>query len=230
MASTDEMYRDSVIVPRSRFSVAELTRLSLDLMEKRPARYRDVWFFISESEALTFLNAKVSVDVAYAVWRRAYDALEKLPLPMAQLVSIGDDAVLRVRNPDGTSISRVLSGRDPCELVVNGMPVKLLHFGAFPTRPDGKELRIQVFAYTSGVLNTSLGLAVLRDLMQKLPFTPVSVHIRTDPWFISDVAFPVFPAFENARPPTEKEYSSSSLLACDTNARGEPGCRLFERQ
>ena len=230
MASTDEMYRDSVIVPRSRFSAAELTRLSLDLIQKRPARYRDVWFFISESEALSFLNAKNSVDVPYAAWRRAYDALEKLPLPMAHLVSIGDDAALRVRNPDGTSIRRVLSGRDPCELVVNGTPVNLLHFGAFAIRPDSKELRIQVFAYTSGVLNTALGLSVLRDLMQKLPFTSVSVHIRTDPWFISDAAFPVFPAFENARPPTEKEYSSSSLLACGINARGEPGCRLFERQ
>src|ERR1700722_1461283 len=58
--------------------------------------------------------------VSYDYWRGQHDSLEKLPNEIAEMVSIGDNAVLRMHDSSGQVLRKVLSGEDPLRVDIGG--------------------------------------------------------------------------------------------------------------
>jgi hypothetical protein len=222
---------DTLIIPSEQFSLTELTRLSLEIIKNRPSNFRDIWFFTSRSEADEFQSAKMSVEVPYTVWRLSYERIHEPSLRVAEMVSIRDSAILLLRDRDRRVTRKVLAGVDPLSLEISGSVVHISHFSISPLQAGAREFRITAYAWCTGPLDRARALAVLEQLGKKLPFRDVLLHMRQDPWFISDVGFPVLPPFdpEFSAPPKE-EYAASSMLVCDRGLGREGRCTLFSRQ
>src|ERR1039457_3068577 len=86
----------SIMVPDPQFSEPTLRSMSLDLIRTSHLRLRSVWFFRSQTEAGTFFNSYPTIERPYDGWLRVYQNLKGL-FPVAQLITIGDSAVLLIR-------------------------------------------------------------------------------------------------------------------------------------
>jgi hypothetical protein len=146
------------------------------------------------------------------------------------LVSIADSAVLLIRD-HGPRIQRiVLAGSDPLELRVSDAELHILHFVTSAVRAGSDERRVEVYAWSASELTETLGLSALSELVPKLPFKTVFLRIRADPWFISDIGYPLFPPFSpEFAAPTKEQYVASRWLGCIHRPDDSSSCTLFTR-
>ena len=86
----------------------------------------------------------------------------------------------------------------------------------------------RIYGWTSGELTAELGIAITDDLARKLPFEMLLLRVRNDPWFISEIGYPVFPAFfPELSPPTREQYMNWRLLGRVWRSARAASCNLF---
>ena len=120
-----------------------------------------VWFFTSEQAAAEYLYGVRNDHISYGAWRRSYD-LHKGIKPVAHMISIGDSCVLLFRGVDGAVSAHILSGKNPLDIVVGeGEVVHMVDLVPTKRGHEGKDYRINVFAWTPRALTEGLGLQVL---------------------------------------------------------------------
>ncbi len=158
-------------------------------------------------------------------WQRLFGSLMQSQYQIAEMVSIGSNAVLRIHDSSGTVRRRVLAGSDPLQMEVDGDRFEILYF-AFTAPAAYIEQRVDIYIRTDASLKVERGLELLRRLRPIFPDLEVSILVRNDPWFIYEPTYPfVNPFVENAIPPTPQEYSSGATLKCGRTS-GSPFCRL----
>jgi len=163
--------------------------------------------------------------VTYDYWSRMYRSLSQSPNEIAEMISIGGNAVLRMRDGAGAIHRRVLAGRDPLQLEVEGDQFEVLYI-AFSTPGPYILQRADVYIRTDALLKTEAGLELLRRLQTLFTDLEVSIFARNDPWFIYEPTYPfVNPFVENQSPPTPEEYGKGQTLNCG-RISGSPSCRV----
>ena len=65
--------------------------------------------------------------MSYYDWRKVYEVISKTPSDIAEMLSIGNNAVLRVSRKNGTISRRVLQGHDPLQIDVEGQNYEIVY-------------------------------------------------------------------------------------------------------
>ncbi len=176
-------------------------------------------------------NMKGGTDVTYAWWRRAFDKYRN-QLPMsAELIAIGEDACMRVRDKLGQVNSSVLSGVRPDRLTLGEMQFQLADLLPYGIRTvDGQpELRLAFYYWAPRQFDEEIVKRVLVDRVTRTGIPALTVSVEPWPWFILDEKFPMIAAYVVAgEPPTEDEYYAAHKTTCSSQ-QGRPVCWSFGR-
>jgi hypothetical protein len=189
-------------------------------------------------------GAKLSPSVTFATWRSwlqiGFDRGVEPRAALAEVIIIGGDAVLRIRNQG--KVSRVvLTARDPLVFAHGGHRFEVLHlFGRLVTAPPterqkrlkGRELprvsgfdasktipcpgcstHIDIYVRTAWPLDLATLDGLTKRWAKLAPDTHLQVGARPDAWFVQDNTFPILYAFdEEFRIPSEEEHRKTPHL------------------
>ena len=163
--------------------------------------------------------------LTYEHWRGLHDSLGRSPNEIAEMVAIGNDAVLRMREANGNIRRRVLTGKDPLRIEIDGAHFEIVYV-AF-TAPSASILqRADVYVKTESELKVEAGLGLLGKLQPVFPDLELFLAIRNDAWFIYEPSYPFSnPFVEERNPPTAEECAKTRTLKCGRWS-GAASCRF----
>jgi hypothetical protein len=145
------------------------------------------------------------------------------PLRVMELISIGNETV--IRSVDKGRISRTVigSGNDPTFFHAAGRRCEILELYFYrlprPLQPGGgNPLIVSVYVRVAPLPNETDARLIVRELQRRLGHSSITVNISTDSWFIDSARFPVqFPFEIDPKPPTLEEYRARAELFCQGN-------------
>jgi hypothetical protein len=203
------------------FSEAYVEHLATAELRRHP-RSRFVQLLIYGSKGGPPLSKPDHVSFDY--WRRMYETSVGSPNELAEMISIGNDAVLRVHGAAGNVSVKVLSGKNPLVVRVGDGTFEIVHFSFSTSMAYGKQA--DVYLRTASPLADESGLAVLQRLQALFPDLRVSVSVRNDAWFIFERTYPFCnPLVTRSAPPTAEEYSQTKTMVCE-HLTDVASCRL----
>jgi hypothetical protein len=200
-----------VVVSKGTFDERNLERLARAELGKRPRRnFTQLVVYGDRGGAPLPKPAHTTYDY----WRGLYDSASRGTNQIAEMISIGGNAVLRIHDTSGKVIRRVLAGRDPLKLDVSGQAFEIVYLSFTAPSPYILQ-RIDVYLSTSGPLSEEAGLRLLQSLQPIFPDLEVALYIRNDSWFIYQPTYPFANPFsEDLNPPSVDEYSKTRTLRC----------------
>jgi hypothetical protein len=227
-----------IVVPASEFSVPRLKArfehfLSAEGESVQTQIVRVYCHEQDKSSAYKYTN-----EVNYKRWKQWYE--DYIIPPSAELLSIGGNAAMRVRLPDGTVDFLILRGSDPYAFKIGEEEFHLLHIIARDTVPfdaasyarwkkgkEGFRSTLELFVLSDQDVTTELAKAIAERLRVTTGAGQVSVSIRKDIWFITDEDFPIaYPYATIASPPTKERYLSSPTTYCQATL-GQVNCSSY---
>jgi hypothetical protein len=153
----------------------------------------------------------------FQTWMNVYKSSNE-PHEVAEMLAIRDNAVLRVRDRNGTVTEKILSGKNPLRIAVAGQDFQILYVFASLWRQED----IRFFIRTASPLRVDAGAELLRTLQLALPNRAIIANVQNDGLFIGSPGYPFLNPFVRIeRPPTEQEYLRMKTLMCD-NTRMPP--------
>jgi len=131
------------------------------------------------------------------------------------MISIGDNAVLRMRDASGKVTRKVLTAKDPLIIPVQNVQFEIVYI-AFSPPGLYVQQSISVYIQTAAAsLSVETGLELLRRLDPIFPGFAVAVAVQHDAWFIYEPGYPFFnPLTETLPSPTPEEYNKTQTLTC----------------
>ena len=157
-------------------------------------------------------------DATYGSWRGLYSDYENGIPPFAELLAIGQNAAMRLRDNSGRVSLSVLEGQNPYDVRACGQYFSLAHLAVrhqanmISTFSDG----LHFFLITTGTINEELTRCAREELQSSAPKMNVSVSIRNDRWFLLDPDYPVvLPFITDNSPPTEQDYERATYWECE---------------
>jgi hypothetical protein len=166
----------------------------------------------------------------YLQWKLLYDNFPKGALLAASVISLQGDAVLWLRTFDGSIFRRVLSGKDPTQISVGGVPLEILFVTArIRSRFEGcgtpGALDPVLYLRTSVALSDGLCERVTSWLATRLGAKHIWVELANVPWFPCDGRFPLrYPFSLPEPPPSEDTFYSFPAFSCTIFCDGKPSC------
>lgn len=159
----------------------------------------------------------------YGYWRSIYDQARRSN-EIAEMIAIGDNAVLRMRDANGNVTRRVLAGRDPLQIEVQGVHFEIVYFTFSVPKPYIFQ-SASIYVRTAAPLERVPSRELLSSLRPVFPDLGVSVHIRNDAWFINEPGYPFFNPFVEEQIPPSPENWKTPTLRCGYWT-GSPSCFL----
>lgn len=173
--------------------------------------------------------AKGVVSIVYGYWRDRYDSYATRIPPSAQLVCIGGNSVVKLRDEFGTIHSEVIAGSDPTAVVIGDFRFFLANISCRPDTRSGNihnDLEVSFFFWTSDAYDESSVERLLGECMALTPMSHAFVVVEQSPWFIyeSDAAI-LYPFWAGAAtPPSEKESLHAYRVTCGGRVGEPPNC------
>ena len=220
-----------LLVSDKEMTLGRLTPYFRELMRREKEPLLSVGVYTSEEQMKAFWTVKLSFHVAYEWWRREFDRLNRIPLPMAQFLAIRGTGILRVRGADG-SVQTVLLGKpDSTGLLSDHGIARVLSVsvGEWLYTSPRKETHVTLYIQTTEPLTEATGRRLLAQIGD-LRFDETQVSVRNDSWFIQEPYFPAFYAFQpKIQPPSHEAYWNSPTMSCSQRP-GEPGsCHVYTK-
>lgn len=219
----------SVIVPPESFTLPQLRSLAQEFLGMAAARHDlaalSVFTDVHDAAMATTANRD-----SYKQWRLYYDAALSRQIRTADVVAIGDNAVLRVREAHGRVVQQIISGTNPLVFEVDGTAVEILvvrfrRGTRFDQCDPGTALSPIVYAKASNPLSTRLCKAAAARVAGLLKERKLFIMFRPDQWFISSGSFPVpYPFAKDEPPPSEEAYNRTITLSCSVLCEQGPAC------
>jgi hypothetical protein len=223
----------TVIVPPEDFTLPQIERRTRDFIN-RAMRGRGLVVFSVYTDVQDAAMAMTATRGSYRQWKLYYDAVSSRPLRAAEAIAIGEDAVLRVRQADGTVLRQVLAGKDPLQFKIDGAAFEILivqpRVGTrFDRCEPGPSVSPLVEAKTNVPLSASLCIRAAARVAELLKTRKLFVGFRNDHWFISSADFPVrYPFSAEEPPPSEEEYYRTVTFSCGVLCQEEPHCTQIQ--
>lgn len=216
------MKQKSVVVAPGTFSESYAEQLARAELAKKPrVNFTQLYVYGQKGGA----PLPKFPHITYEHWRTLYDSQVSAPNELAEMISIGSDAVLRVRDGGGNVSRRVLAGKDPLQIEVQGYRFEIVYL-AFSAPAPSVLQRVDIYIRTPAPLGSGAGMDLLRVLRPIFPDLDVTVYVRNDAWFIYEPSYPFLnPLIENSSPPGPEQYNKTQTLRCG-NWSGSTSCRL----
>ena len=218
------------------WDAAELTEPNLRLFyqqlsrELRENRAWTVDVFIDKNDAERELHGLMATEGDYDWWLNLYNRFGRTLLPMAEIQSYGNNAVLRLRDSAGKCSETVLSGDNFLRANVDNAKFEVLkiYYRSLPPHTEprpGDETMISVYVRSSPFPTVEQARAFSQLMEERFQQKRVMVIFRADAFFLTDGAFPIMYRFDRAAtPPSREEYAHSKTMYCFCDQPGLP-CR-----
>jgi hypothetical protein len=182
------------------FSFPRLAKLARARLDARSEPVVRLTMFAVEPPP--FFLTQSSLE-GFGAWLAAWKSASKVRWRVAEAIAIGGDASLRIRM--GRSISRlVLKGKDPLQVTVEGRRYEILNVSS--ATPGTLAI------YARGLRPLPCE-ALLRQLRERIPLR-LTVHLRTDHWFLRDPGFPPYYWFAAPETPTPEAVAAGAQASC----------------
>jgi|SRR5579883_1421506 hypothetical protein len=210
-----------VVIDPSSFNEDLLSRMCNSILDERPRTFVQVTFFPSDLASQQALKLD---HITFSKWRELHDIAAQSQGPIAQLTAINNDAVLRLRNDRAQLSSLVLKGKNPLIMRSPETSVELIYIAIVRSIPGQRIGRVEVYATADRLPDPKVGVGILASLEQVFQDFQVSLLLRNDRWFVSQIGFPYFYPFANEPPmPSEAEYRATNTMSC-IHFLGPPNC------
>jgi hypothetical protein len=186
--------------------------------------------FLDRSDATRESLGKLATETDYDRWLRLYTEFGHKLLPMAEILSYQNNAVLRLRDSAGTCSEVVLSGENFLRVQESGVDfeiLKILYHSLPPhTQPSsGDEAMISIYVRSSSLPDVAQARDFTLLMHKRFRQNRLMVIFRTDAFFITDSIFPIMYRFDSrAVPPSREQYERSRTMHCFYDQPGLP-CR-----
>ena len=219
----------AVVISDTEFNKLNVLRLCnkyLDLTVDR--RLVKLGVFVDREDALrtTFGLGRSHLD--YTTWLRYFNLHKRMSQPFAEMVRIGDGAVVRFRERHGGVERIFLSGHDPLEVQISGSMFEIVRVSVQDV--VNRHLPVHFFVRGRQGLSPRMATALYNCIKRAIGGTEMSLSLRKDGWFVLESDFPAYDPFEtDLRPPDENEYFKRPEVYCGRNAKVNPCSMLRGR-
>jgi hypothetical protein len=217
------------VLPISKFNRADIKELAGRFLGSASKGRNLAVLSMFADRNVAALETGVSCESGYPQWRAYYHNPPKDALAAADVISIGKDAVVRLRTPDGTIVRDVIRGTDPTQFSVDGATFEILQVsGRVRSRFEGcgvpGSIDPVIYLKTSSNLTEELCQRATSLLTVRLDKKQIWTHFRNDHWFLCG-QFPIwYPYSAPAQPPSEKAYYALPDFSCSVSCDDVPRC------
>jgi hypothetical protein len=228
LKDTDTLLR-TAILPDSAFNVNDMEKVARRFLEEAAKTHKTARLSIFADRTVAAQEA-AACEGSFLQWKLLYDSFPKRALLAAYVVSLRGDAVLWLRTSDGSVFRRVLTGKDPTQISVDGVPLEILFVnGRVQSRFEvcgtpGAVVPI-LYLSTDAALDAEFCQRVTSWLAAKLDTKHIWAEFANDHWFPCDGRFPLRYPFSPAEPPlSEAAFYSLPGFGCGIFCDAEPRC------
>ena len=148
----------------------------------------------------------------YRFWRAQWDPISKVIFPVAELMSVEGNSVLRFRDKSGAVSAVVLQGSDPRPIRIGGYQGRIIQVGMSGRIQSPLP---QLYVVGAGAISSKEAASYARDLAARLKVRESWIEFRADPWFIDEIWRPFIPLFDTSDSvPTEEMFKSTRTPYC----------------
>lgn len=167
-----------ILVPVDDFGGKQLIGMARQALRSQTTPFLHLAALTSHRQRTSFVNIS---DLSFDFWRQRCDSAVNTPTQVAELISIGTDAVLRIR--DAMNIRYIqLEGSNPLEYKNDDSDFRIV----FITMTSDPLFRFVVYAKAKSGFNVKAAEEFVGDLRSKLHDDSVYLVLRRDPWFFVD--------------------------------------------
>jgi hypothetical protein len=175
---TDNASSQGLLISEADFRDDRLLDIAKNALRGKRGTFLQLAILTSHRQRTAFSNV---ADVTVAFWRQRCIAAALKPTKIAELVSIGPDAVLRIR--EGLQVRHtVLAGNDPLLYRTGGSEFQFAHLALNPQ----SAFRLVIYARATSGFSLPAAKQLMRDLQLRLKEPSVYLVVRNDPWFSVD--------------------------------------------
>jgi hypothetical protein len=221
--------RGSIVRPTSDFVADRIGMQFQDILWKNGAKASIIDIEAMDNPNSYMLTAMGRDELNYDIWRELFSIYEKHIPPMAELLQIGHNSAMRLRDSQGHVSEIVLRGNNPYVIHACGKDLSLIHLGIYdPKRPPEftetyTELRF--FLVAQHQPDRQMAECAFSEARRLSGIQHVSVIIRLDPWFIVDSLFPVVsPFLQEVHPLSKQALISAPEWSCTALDNGKTFC------
>lgn len=183
------------------------------------ARLSVIWMFTTQEQGTALTWGKGRFHIDYDWWASAFRWEANRIQPAALVVLSSRGGVLIMKSGSGEIHRRVLGGKDPLTVSVDGLESEILDIrfpGMAPRKSVGCEKDYAViYVKAKRPLTEQATRITVATISAETTLTNALMLIRSDSWFIDDPYFPVIYPFEpQLIPPTAEAYSASKTAIC----------------
>jgi len=220
--TTQTLVFRKIAVPAQTFSQQYATQRARQFLAENINRKMIRLTLVPDEKPATYPRVGCDHCDPYRFWRMQWDAISAVTFPVAELMSIDGNAVLRYRDKSGAVSAVVLQGLDPRPLRVGNYEGRIIHV-AMHGRIESPLPRLYVVG--SGTISSKDGASYARDLAARLGVRESWIEFRADPWFINEIWTPFFPLFDTSGPvPTEEAFKETKTPYCCYFTPANNGC------
>lgn len=200
----------SIILPSRSFDERTLRLLAREEIQRLGPIGSCLVQFTSESSGAPLPKPS---HIRFSTRRRLYEEIARVPVQYAELLKVGGDSVLRIRNQH-TIKNIALDGHDPRLKRFGGVNYEILYIVAPPHRTM-QASRANVYVRSDSEPEVQGGLRLLAEFGSLFPDREVHVYVRRDGFFVEEPSYPfVNPLVASISAPSEEEYSLGKTLRC----------------
>jgi hypothetical protein len=215
------------ILPRCAFNIDEIRKVATEFLQLEAATHEIAVLSLYASRDIAAQETGVSCESGYPQWRSYYDRFPKRSLLAAEVISIGKDAVLRLRTD--SIVREVIRGSDPTQIVVGGVKFDLTFVSGrvrsrFESCGSAGDIDPIVYLQTNAILTEEISKQATAALSARFKSKYIWAHFRNDQWFLCGQFPIVYPYSAWDRPPSEDAYYTLPDYACSIPCSGIPRC------
>src|SRR5450755_67438 len=217
------------ILPDSRFNLTDMEKVARRFLGGAAKMHKTARLLIYPDRTLAAQEA-AACEGSFPQWKLFYDSFPRRVLLAANVISLRGDAVLWLRTSDGFVFRRVLTGKDPTQISVDGVPLEILFVnGRIQSRFEvcgtpGTVVPI-LYLRTDAALDAEFCQRVTSWLAAKMGTKHIGAEFTNDHGFPYDGRFPLWYPFSPTEPPlSEAAFYSLPGFGCDIFRGPEPHC------
>src|SRR5690242_10619507 len=201
------------ILPNSTFNLRDMERVARRFLDGA-AKAHTTAVLLVYADRTVAAQEGAGCEGNYLQWKLLYDNFPKGVLLAADVISLRGDSVLWLRTSDGSIVRRVLSGKDPTQISVDGVPLEISFVWArIRSRFEGcgtpGAIEPVLYLRTNAPLSANFCQRVTSWLAAGLGAKHIWAEFANDRWFPCDARFPLrYPFSLPEPPPSEATFFS----------------------
>jgi hypothetical protein len=220
--TTQTLVFRKIALPSATFSQQYATQRVREFLAENTRRKMIRLTLVPDEKPATYSRFGCSHCDPYRFWRAQWDAISAVTFPVAELMSIEGNAILRYRDRNGAVSMIVLQGSDPREIRIGDFTGKIIQVGMHG-RIESPLPHLYVVGI--GTISSKDGALYARELATRLAVHEAWIELRADPWFIDEIWTPFFPLFDTSgSPPTEEAFKATKTPYCFYFTRSNNKC------